>query len=153
MATHILDNPMYNALLTEHAPVAIGGGRARRFPAQIAPFGGLESGGEADLLSLFQIGEQGHAGAVDFLGFENDALFDVAVMVPVLVIKLDETHAALGQAARGGDGVHPSDTEAPSPRGLERLALPLLLLAVRVRGAFWLGPPAGFRRSRCLRSC
>jgi ribosomal protein S18 acetylase RimI-like enzyme len=58
MATHILDNPMYNALLTEHAPVAIGGGRARRFPAQIAPFGGLELSGEADLLSLFQVGER-----------------------------------------------------------------------------------------------
>jgi ribosomal protein S18 acetylase RimI-like enzyme len=58
MATHTLDNPMYNALLTEHAPVAIGGGRARRFPAQIAPFGGLELGGEADLLSLFQVGER-----------------------------------------------------------------------------------------------
>ena len=54
---HLLDNPMYNALLTEHAPFAIGTGLARRFPAEIAPFGGLIQGGEPDLLDLYAPGE------------------------------------------------------------------------------------------------
>jgi ribosomal protein S18 acetylase RimI-like enzyme len=57
MGTHILDNPMYNALLTEHAAVALGTGLARRFPSQVAPFGGLAPGGEADVLPLFEPGE------------------------------------------------------------------------------------------------
>ncbi len=55
---HILDNPMYNALLTEHASFAVGSGLARRFPAEVAPFGGLESGGEEELRQLFAEGEQ-----------------------------------------------------------------------------------------------
>ncbi len=58
MGTHTLDNPMYNALLTEHASIAVGTGHARRFPSRVAPFGGLAPGGEADLLPLFQLGEQ-----------------------------------------------------------------------------------------------
>ncbi|MFZ4508450.1 MAG: GNAT family N-acetyltransferase [Fimbriimonas sp.] len=53
-----LDNPIYNALLTEHAVFSMGTGLARRFPAEIAPFGGLDAGGELDLLNLFALGEQ-----------------------------------------------------------------------------------------------
>ena len=58
MHTHILDNPMYNALLTEHSSVAIGTGLARRFPSQVAPFGGLELGGDCELRDLFDQGER-----------------------------------------------------------------------------------------------
>ena len=49
--------------------------------------------------ALLQVGDQRHAGPVDLLGLERDAFLHAAVMVPVLVVKLDEAHAALGQPA------------------------------------------------------
>lgn len=36
--THLLDNPIWNALTGPHAGVAIGTGLARRYPREIAPF-------------------------------------------------------------------------------------------------------------------
>jgi ribosomal protein S18 acetylase RimI-like enzyme len=36
-----LDNPIWNSLLTEHAPLALGEGLARRFPAAIGPLSGM----------------------------------------------------------------------------------------------------------------
>ena len=50
--------------------------------------------------ALLQIGDERHAGAVDLLRLEGDAFLHAAVMIPVLVIELDEAHAALGQATR-----------------------------------------------------
>ena len=38
-------------------------------------------------------------GLVDLLGLERDVVLDVAVVVPVAVVELDEAHAALGQPA------------------------------------------------------
>ena len=49
--------------------------------------------------SLLQVDDQGHAGAVDLLGLEGDPLLHAAVMIPVFMVELDETHAALGQPA------------------------------------------------------
>jgi ribosomal protein S18 acetylase RimI-like enzyme len=39
--TTVLDNPIWNALLTEHAALALGDGRARRYPAAIGPLAGM----------------------------------------------------------------------------------------------------------------
>lgn len=36
-----LDNPIWNALITEHASLALGDDRARRYPAQIGPLSGI----------------------------------------------------------------------------------------------------------------
>ena len=36
-----LDNPIWNALNTEHSALALGDGRARRYPAEIGPLSGL----------------------------------------------------------------------------------------------------------------
>ena len=49
--------------------------------------------------AILQIRDQCHAGPVDLLGLELDAVLHAAVMVPVLVIKLDEPHAPFGQPA------------------------------------------------------
>ena len=58
--------------------------------------------------AILQIRDQCHAGPVDLLGLELDAVLHAAVMVPVLVIKLDEPHAPFGkspgQQAVGGKG-------------------------------------------------
>lgn len=74
---------MYNALLTGHASVAAGKRLARRFPSQVAPFGGLAPGGEADLLPLFEPGEQAvlvGESPVDQGGWRVIKTFDVIQM-------------------------------------------------------------------------
>ena len=48
--------------------------------------------------ALLQIGDERHARAVDLLSLERHAFLHAAVMVPVLVIELDKTRAAFGQA-------------------------------------------------------
>jgi GNAT superfamily N-acetyltransferase len=37
----VLDNPIWNSLRTEHAPLAIGDEQARRFPAAVGPLSGM----------------------------------------------------------------------------------------------------------------
>jgi ribosomal protein S18 acetylase RimI-like enzyme len=37
----LLDNPIWNALTTEHASLALGGDEARRYPAEIGPLSGM----------------------------------------------------------------------------------------------------------------
>ena len=49
--------------------------------------------------ALLEIGDQGHARAVDLLGFELDPVLHPTVMVPILMIELNEADAAFGQAA------------------------------------------------------
>ena len=44
--------------------------------------------------ALFEVRDQRHAGAINFCGFEFDALLHAAVMVPVLVIKLNEIESS-----------------------------------------------------------
>lgn len=44
----LLDNPIWGALTTDHAHLAIGGDRARRYPAEIGPLSGIpEQSGES----------------------------------------------------------------------------------------------------------
>jgi ribosomal protein S18 acetylase RimI-like enzyme len=48
----LLDNPIWNALSTEHAPLALGDQRARRYPPEIGPLSGIpdQSAGSYDAL-------------------------------------------------------------------------------------------------------
>jgi GNAT superfamily N-acetyltransferase len=50
--SQLLDNPIWNSLRTRHDGIAIGDGRARRFPADIGPLSGIadESAGSYDKL-------------------------------------------------------------------------------------------------------
>lgn len=56
----IFSNPFWHALLTEQSGIAIGSGRARRYPANVLPFAGVQSA-DADasdeLSGLLQPGE------------------------------------------------------------------------------------------------
>ncbi len=47
-----LDNPFWHALQTEHAWLAVSAARARRYPADVIPFAGLESNSCEAMLSL-----------------------------------------------------------------------------------------------------
>jgi GNAT superfamily N-acetyltransferase len=38
---HLLDNPIWSALITDHAPLALGGEHARRYPEDIGPLSGM----------------------------------------------------------------------------------------------------------------
>lgn len=54
-STALLDNPIWNALRTEHAGIALGDGRARRYPSHIGPLSGIpdqDSGNYAALAML-----------------------------------------------------------------------------------------------------
>ena len=64
-----------------------------------AEFAGPDDERVLEHAALLEVGDEGHAGAVDFLGLELDAVLHAAVVVPVLVVELDEAHAALGQPA------------------------------------------------------
>ena len=50
--------------------------------------------------ALLQVVDQRGRGLVDFLGLHRDVVLDVAVVVPVAVVELDEPHAALGEPPR-----------------------------------------------------
>jgi GNAT superfamily N-acetyltransferase len=41
----MLDNPVWSSLSTMHAALALGGGRVRRYPAEVAPFLGVDGEG------------------------------------------------------------------------------------------------------------
>ena len=71
---------------------ALGHGRAAEFAAP-------DDQRVVEHAALFQIGDQRGGRLVDFLGLELDVVFEIAVVVPVAVIELDEPHAAFGQAA------------------------------------------------------
>ena len=64
--------------------------------------------------ALFQVGDQRHAGAVDLLEpFRATPLFHAAVMVPVLVVELDEPHPAASASRRAS---RQFEANEPSPR-------------------------------------
>src|SRR4051812_16683836 len=46
-------------------------------------------------IALFEICNQSHAGPIYFLGFKSDPLFNSAVMIPIFVVQLNESDAAL----------------------------------------------------------
>jgi ribosomal protein S18 acetylase RimI-like enzyme len=46
MKTHPLDNPIWQSLIGRHSSLAIARGKAARYPAEIAPFAGIESASE-----------------------------------------------------------------------------------------------------------
>jgi len=54
----LLDNPIWNALTTDHAPLALGNGHARRYPAEIGPLSGIPNQSEASYASLASLAGQ-----------------------------------------------------------------------------------------------
>ena len=60
MAAHILDNPIWNSLVTSHSQFSTGGDLAKRYPAEIGPFIGMPEispASFAELGKLIQPGE------------------------------------------------------------------------------------------------
>lgn len=56
-----LDNPIWNSLTSRHSHLAIGQGSARRYPAEVAPFGAIgepTQGAAESLRDLFEPGER-----------------------------------------------------------------------------------------------
>lgn len=59
-AVRLLDNPIWSALTTGHAHLALGGAAARRYPEEIGPLSGMAEGaGEAGFDALAQLTEPG----------------------------------------------------------------------------------------------
>jgi ribosomal protein S18 acetylase RimI-like enzyme len=55
---HLLDNPIWNALTTDHAALAVGSGMARRYPVDIGPLSGIREETEAGWAALEPLGGQ-----------------------------------------------------------------------------------------------
>lgn len=53
--THLLDNPVWNALISGNKNLAMGNEQAKCFPLEVAPFTGLEELNERNFKSLFDI--------------------------------------------------------------------------------------------------
>lgn len=86
----IIRNPVWQALTTRHAPLALGDARARRYPGDVAPFFAVAdaSVAAADVVALMAPGEA---------GFVVDVLPDGLVAEPVgdiLQMRLTERVAA-----------------------------------------------------------
>jgi predicted GNAT family acetyltransferase len=52
----MLDNPIWSALTTDHADLALGGGSARRYPAEIGPLSGMPEQSDAGYAELGTLG-------------------------------------------------------------------------------------------------
>jgi len=52
---HILDNPVWNALISSNSDMAIGNDLAKLFPADIAPFAGLNDFSRASFSALYDL--------------------------------------------------------------------------------------------------
>lgn len=78
-----LDNPVWHSLTSSHANLAIGKGLARRYPAEVAPFVGVESASAQaadEMLKLVEPGERvGLVGLIPKLGedWRLDHAFEV----------------------------------------------------------------------------
>jgi ribosomal protein S18 acetylase RimI-like enzyme len=55
----LLDNPIWSALTTDHAHLALGGDGARRYPADIGPLGGIPEQSEAGYQALHPLAGPG----------------------------------------------------------------------------------------------
>jgi ribosomal protein S18 acetylase RimI-like enzyme len=58
-AAELLDNPIWNALATDHAALAIGGADARRYPDDIGPLSGMPVESEAGWAALANLAGPG----------------------------------------------------------------------------------------------
>lgn len=56
---HLLDDPIWNSLMTKHAALALGSGLARRYPAAIGPLSGLADQSDAAYEDLRTLAEPG----------------------------------------------------------------------------------------------
>ncbi|HEX3663460.1 MAG TPA: GNAT family N-acetyltransferase [Acidobacteriaceae bacterium] len=56
-----LDNPIWTALTTDHAPLALGDGHARRYPPDIGPLSGLSAQSSQSYASLARLAGPGGA--------------------------------------------------------------------------------------------
>jgi predicted GNAT family acetyltransferase len=64
VSTSLLDNPMWSALTTDHAGIALGGERARRYPEETGPLSGMAEVREAGFEELREATRPGSVAVV-----------------------------------------------------------------------------------------
>lgn len=91
----LLDNPIWNALYTEHAALALGDERARRYPQEIGPLSGIPDQTPESYAQLHELADQ----------------------YPVVLFSIDPFRIPAGwQRIRGGDLVQMVRVAAPETR-------------------------------------
>ena len=65
-AEEMLDNPIWSALTTDHAALAVGGAEARRYPDEIGPLSGMRAPSDAGWAELAELAGPGGVVALFF---------------------------------------------------------------------------------------
>ncbi len=65
-AEELLDNPIWSALTTDHAALAVGGEEARRYPDEIGPLSGMREPSDAGWAAMAELVEPGGVVALFF---------------------------------------------------------------------------------------
>lgn len=79
---HPLDNPLWGALTSHHAALALGAGGVRRYPAEVAPFAASDHAAPLDPAALAARFEVGPAPAVVAALLDADEQFDAVLLDP-----------------------------------------------------------------------
>ena len=110
----LLDNPIWNALRTEHAGLALGDERARRYPVEIGPLSGIPAQTEESYETLSTLAGDGMA-----------VLFSVEPIVPMGGLQVVRS-GPIVQMVRRGQGVEPDAGEL-TPRRLTAADAPAMV--------------------------
>jgi ribosomal protein S18 acetylase RimI-like enzyme len=115
----MLDDPIWNALATRHACFALGSGRVKRYPADVAPFlataGGVEPGEAADLATPGEVLFMVAADPSPPPGWEVERRSSLHQMV---------SERRGGPSAAGDDGTVLGPGDVPDMLGLTALTFP-----------------------------
>ena len=112
--TTLLDNPIWNALSTEHQALALGDERARRYPAEIGPLSGIPEQTKESYDSLSGLAGDGVA-----------VLFSIEPIVPVGSLQVMRS-GPIVQMVRRVRGVEP-DAGEPTPHKLTAADAPAMV--------------------------
>lgn len=127
MTAHLLDRPIWSALATAHAPLALGGPLARRYPTDIAPFAAAR---DDDAESL---------DALAALVAQADEIVLPAALSPVATAEVVQMIAQAPIASPGDPRIEPlTPADAPEMLALATLTQPgPFSLKAQSLGRFW----------------
>lgn len=135
MTAHLLDRPIWSALATAHAPLALGGPLARRYPADIAPFAAARDDDAESLDALAALVAPGER----VLIVQADEIVLPAALSPVATAEVVQMIAQAPIASPGDPRIEPlTPADAPEMLALATLTQPgPFSLKAQSLGRFW----------------
>lgn len=135
MTAHLLDRPIWSALATAHAPLALGGPLARRYPADIAAFAAARDGQAQSLDALAALVAPGER----VLIVQADEIVLPAALSPVATAEVVQMIAQAPIASPEDPRIEPlTPADAPEMLALATLTQPgPFSLKAQSLGRFW----------------